>query len=71
MILMKKELQMIAIYLYICYMYEQHLKYVCQRFSNNSEPEFTEQEIMTIYIFSVHSKQRFRIKQIYDFADNY
>jgi hypothetical protein len=71
MIPMAKELQMIAIYLYICDMYEKELRFVCQRFSNNSEPEFTDQEIMTIYIFLVHSEQRFKIKQIYDFADNY
>lgn len=68
---MTKELQMIAIYLYICDMYEKELKFVCKRFSNNSEPEFTDQEIMTIYIFLVYSEQRFKIKQIYDFADNY
>lgn len=68
---MAKELQMIAIYLYICDIYDAELKHACQRFSNNSEPEFTDQEIMTVFLFVMHAEKRFSIKQIYDFADNY
>jgi len=36
-----KELKLISIYLYICDIYDSELKYLCQRFSNNDEPEFT------------------------------
>lgn len=67
----EKALDLIPIYLYICDIYEQELKYVCQRFSNNSEPEFSDQEVMTIYLFVMHSEKRFKVKQIYDFTDNY
>jgi hypothetical protein len=41
------------------------------RFSNNSEPEFTDQEILTIYLFAMHAEQRFKVSQIYEYADGY
>jgi hypothetical protein len=41
------------------------------RFSNNCEPEFTDQEILTIYLFAMHVEQRFKISQIHEFADGY
>lgn len=40
-----KELKLISIYLYICDLYDSELKYLCQRSSNNDEPEFTDQEV--------------------------
>jgi len=51
MIPRKKELELIQIYMYICDLYDQELKYYCQRYSNNSNPAFTGQEIMTICLF--------------------
>jgi hypothetical protein len=66
-----KELKLIAIYLYICSLYDNNLKYSCMRFSNNNEPEFTDQEILTIYLFAMHVEQRFKINQIHEFADGY
>ena len=66
-----KEFKLISIYLYICDIYDKELKHACQRFSNNHEPEFTDQEIMTIYLFVMRYEQRFKIKQIYDFTKNY
>jgi hypothetical protein len=66
-----KELKLIAIYLHICHLYEFNLKYSCMRFSNNCVPEFSDQEILTIYLFAMHVEQRFKIKQIYEFADDY
>ncbi len=44
-----KEYRLIKIYMYICDMYEQSLKYHCQRYSNNSKPLFSDEEILTIY----------------------
>ncbi len=66
-----KAVKLINIYLYICERYEQDLKYCCQRFSNNNKPDLTDQEIMTIYLYTKHEEQRFRIKQIHQFADEY
>jgi hypothetical protein len=63
-----KELKLISIYLYICDIYDSKLKNSCQRFSNNNEPEFTDQEVMTIYLFVMNVEQRLKIKQIHNFA---
>ena len=66
-----KALKLVEIYLYICQRFEEDLKYHCERFSNNSEPEFSDQEIMTIYLFSIQEEQRLKIKQIHRFANEY
>ena len=57
--------------MYICDLYDQELKYYCQRYSNNSNPAFTDREIMTIYLFAGHCQKYFRIKDIYNFASEY
>ena len=44
------------------------LQYACQRFNNNSLPEFTDQELMTIYLFVMTEQPYFQVKQIYRFA---
>ena len=54
--------------MYICDLYDQELKYYCQRCSNNSNPAFTDQEIRTIYLFAGHCQKYFRI---YNFASEY
>jgi hypothetical protein len=66
-----KELKLIAIYLYICDVYDNKLKYTSQRFSNNNHPEFTDQEVLTIYLFAMHEEHKFKIKQIYNFTHDY
>jgi len=71
MIPKEKALKLIAIYTHICRLYNQELKYLSLRYTNNNEPKFTDQEIMTVYIFVVQQEQRFSVKQIYDFANHY
>jgi len=66
-----KEVKLISIYLYICDLYDSELKYLCQRFSNNNEPEFTDQEVITIYLYLMQVEQRLKIKQIHSFANDY
>jgi len=66
-----KELQLISIYLYISEIYDKKLRYYCERFSNNSLPEFTDQEIITIYLFAMHYEQKYKISHIYQFASGY
>jgi hypothetical protein len=63
--------KLVKIYFVVCEKYENELQYYCQRFTNNNTPEFTDQEIMTIYLFSVHLEKRFKIKEMYDFILNY
>ena len=64
--------KLIKIYDYVCQKYENELQYHVERFSNNTnQPEFTDQEIMTIYLFCVHQEKRFKIRDIYNFTNNY
>ncbi len=37
--------------MYICDVYKSSLRFYCQRFSNNSNPEFTVEEVLTVYLF--------------------
>ena len=71
MIIQTKALKLIKIYSTICEKFEKDLKYSCERFSNNTKQDLTDQEIMTIYLFSVAEEQRFTIKQIHQFACDY
>ena len=66
-----KKVKLIAIYMYISELYEKELQYTCQRFSNNSQPEFTDAELMTVYLFVIAEEQRFQIKQIHRFTKDY
>ena len=66
-----KALKLIAIYLYICKLHSDELKHLSQRFTNNDKPDFTDQEIMTLYLFTVQQDQRFSVSQVYAFADQY
>lgn len=71
MINQTKALKLIKIYDYVCKKYEQELKYSCERFSNNNQPVFTDQEIITIYLFSIYEEQKFKLKQMYNFTKDY
>jgi hypothetical protein len=66
-----KELKLISIYLYICDIYNLKLSASCERFSNNNHPVFTDQEVMTIYLYAMNIEQRLKIKQIHDFANEH
>lgn len=66
-----KSLILVKIYLYICKRYEEDLKFCCERFSNNDQPNLTDQEIMTIYLFAIAEEQRTKVKQVHCFADQY
>jgi hypothetical protein len=46
----------------------EELKYYCERFSNNNQPELTDQEIMTIYLYVMHQQGHFKVKHIHRFA---
>ena len=71
MINQTKALKLIKIYSLLCDRFEKKIKYTCERFSNNQKQEITDQEIMTIYLFCVNEEQRFGVKQIYNFANDY
>lgn len=71
MINQTKALKLIKIYEYVCEKYEFELKYLCERFSNNKLPEFTDQEVITIYLFSIYEEQKLKLTQMYNFAKDY
>ena len=63
-----KKIQLVKIYFYVYEHYENELKYLCERFSNNNKPEFTDQEAITIYLYSMHLEARLKVKHIHEFA---
>jgi len=63
--------KLVKIYCYVCDICEIKLNYVCQRFSNNNNPEFTDQEAIAIYLYSMHVEHRFKVKHIYEFASEH
>jgi hypothetical protein len=66
-----KEHNLIYMFLYISDLYNNELKFSCQRFSNNANPAFSDEEIMTIYLFAMTNEQKFKIKQIHQYANEY
>lgn len=71
MIIQTKALKLVQIYSTICERFEKDLKYTCERFSNNDKQDLTDEEIMTIYLFVIEEEQRFTVKQIHRFANEY
>ncbi len=70
MISRDKDDKLIRIYFYICDKFEE-LQFYCERFSNNNEPEFTDQEVMTIYLYTMHHEGHRTAKQVHRFASEY
>lgn len=71
MINQTKAVKLIKIYDYVCQMYDQELKYYCERFTNNNKPDFTDQEVITIYLFAVFEEQKLKLNQMYNFTRDY
>jgi hypothetical protein len=70
MISKDKDDKLIRIYFYICDKFEE-LQFYCERFSNNNKPEFTDQEIMTLYLYIMHHEGHTKVKNINRFASDY
>jgi hypothetical protein len=66
-----KELKLIFIYLYICDIYDSKLRGAYERFSNNDNPDFTDQEVITICLYSMNVEERLKIKQIHEYASDH
>lgn len=62
--------KLVRIYFYICDKFEE-LQFYCERFSNNNKPEFTDQEIMTVYLYTMHHEGHTKVKDIHRFASDY
>ncbi len=62
--------QLITIYLYVCKHYQNHLWVYSQRMSNYADLSFSDEEVITLYLFGVIDKNR-EIKKTYDYADRH
>ncbi|MCS4055913.1 hypothetical protein GGP75_001232 [Salinibacter ruber] len=58
------------IYLFICRQYRDRLAAVAQRQSNNSDPDFTDEEVLTIYVFGPVEK-RSTISEIHQYVEDH
>lgn len=60
--------KLIALYFYVEERYGKDWKYCNERFSNNKSPEFSDEELLTVYLYGIMEERRFRVKDIYDFT---
>ncbi len=60
------ELQLIELYLWVCSVYDKHPMLKYQRLSNNWQPAFTDQELLTVYLFG-QLQGHFRQKRIHEY----
>ncbi len=67
----EKQNKLIEIYLYVCEKYQKTLQYHCMRMSPNNKPRFSDEEILTIYLFCGAIEQRFTIKAMHTFIKEY
>src|SRR5215204_7672567 len=64
------ENQLIQLYLFVCQIYDTRSATCFQRLSNNSKPQFTDQELITIWFFA-HFNEKYQKKQIHRFIRAY
>ena len=64
------ENQLIQLCLFVCQIYDTRSQTCFQRLSNNSKPDFTDQELVCIWFFG-HLNGKFQKKQIHDFILTY
>ena len=62
--------KLITIYFYICNNGNIQTWLKSHRMSNNNQPEFTDEEVMTIYLYGIMQKMREK-KQIYDYINEH
>ncbi len=62
--------QLITIYVYLCKYYENNWWIYCQRMSNYSNLAFSDEEVITLYLFGIIDKNT-EIKRIYTYVDRH
>lgn len=67
---MQWQYTLVRLFLYVCEHYQRHLYGVAQRLSNNDQPAFTDEEILTIYLFGIIEKKK-TLLEIYDHTRNH
>ena len=64
------ETLLIQLYCDVWEQYQSHLWRYCERMSNNSTPDFTDEEVMTIYLFGILRK-RHKIIEMYEYVQDH
>lgn len=67
----EKQVYLIKIYMYVCRTYQDKLQYQCMRMSNNKIPIFSDEELLTVYLFCGAFEQRLTKKAKHTFAKDY
>lgn len=65
------EMKLVALYCYLCECHDKTLRWQIQRFSNNTEPGFTDVEVLTIYLFAIMEEEKRQVSRIHRFACKY
>ena len=60
----------VRIYLFVCRHYRGRLAATVQRQSNNDQPDFTDEEVLTIYLFGLF-KKRETVSEIHKYAEDH
>jgi hypothetical protein len=61
---------LVRIYLFVCQHYRGRLAATTQRQSNNDRPDFTDEEVLTIYLFGLF-KKRETVSDIHEYAEDH
>ncbi|NJL60185.1 MAG: IS982 family transposase [Desulfobacteraceae bacterium] len=61
------EIRLITLFIYVSMQYNTHLWVYCQRYGNNNRPEFTDEEVITIFLFGI-MQNHFEITDIYNYT---
>ena len=63
--------QLIALYLFICKQYQEKLKYYSERFTHYADLSFSDEEVLTIYLFGILVNHCQTEKDIYNHTSRY
>ena len=61
---------LVRIYLFVCRHYQGCLAATAGRQGNNDEPDFTDEEVLTIYLFGP-AKKRETVSEIHEYAEDH
>ncbi|WP_251923591.1 transposase [Salinibacter ruber] len=61
---------LVRTYLFVCRHYRGHLAAAVQRQSNNDQPDFTDEEVLTVYLFGLF-KNRETVSDIHEYAEDH
>lgn len=61
------QIRLIILYVFICEQFHKDLWTCCERFTNNNSPDFTDEEVITIFLFGI-MQRRFEIKTVHRYT---